>query len=136
VTSPCTGIPGRTVAASMDGHAGLLVRFTGDVEAFILVNNRMYVVAEWRPDNDQTDLKYPSGTLLVEDFLSTMRLLPGGPGASASPGRPEKSPGRGGAVGRGRDPSFGEYLPTSVLELGGLPIPPRGRQAGAPGRPA
>jgi hypothetical protein len=85
VTSPCTGIPARTVTVSMDGHPGLLVRFTGDVEAFILVANRMYVVAEWRPDNDQTDLHYASGTLLVEDFLSTMHLLPGGPGASATP---------------------------------------------------
>jgi hypothetical protein len=77
-TSPCTGIPGRAVAVSMDGHPGELVVFTNDVEAFILVNNRMYVVAEWRPDNDQTDLHYASGTLLVEDFLSTMHLLPGG----------------------------------------------------------
>lgn len=85
VTSPCTGISSRTVPVSMDGHAGLLVTFTGDVEAFILVNNRMYVVAEWRPDNDQTDLHYASGTLLVEDFLSTMHLLPGGPTPSVSP---------------------------------------------------
>jgi hypothetical protein len=84
-TSPCTGIPGRAVAVSMDGHAGQLVVFTNDVEAFILVNNRMYVVAEWRPDNDQTDLHYASGTLLVEDFLSTMRLLPGGPAPSVTP---------------------------------------------------
>jgi hypothetical protein len=78
VTAPCTGIPGRAVPISMDGHAGVLVVFTSDVEAFILVNDRMYVVAEWRPDNDQTDLHYASGTLLVEDFLSTMHLLPGG----------------------------------------------------------
>lgn len=85
ITDPCTGIPGRAVAVSMDGHAGLLVRFTGDVEAFILVNNRMYIVAEWRPDNDQADLHYASGTLLVEGFLSTMRLLPGGPAPSATP---------------------------------------------------
>ena len=84
-TSPCTGIPARAVPVSMDGHAGELVVFTNDVEAFILVNDRMYVVAEWRPDNDQTDLHYASGTLLVEDFLSTMHLLPGGPAASGSP---------------------------------------------------
>jgi hypothetical protein len=85
-TAPCTGIPARTVAVSMDGHAGSLVRFTDDVEAFVLVNNRMYIVAEWRADNDQANLAgYASGTLLVKDFLSTMHLLPGGPGASASP---------------------------------------------------
>jgi hypothetical protein len=84
-TSPCTDIQGRTIAVSMDGHAGMLVPFTSDVQAFILVNNRMYVVAEWLPDNDQTNLNYSSGTLLVEDFLSTMRLLPGGPAPSTSP---------------------------------------------------
>ena len=85
VTPPCTGIPARTDAVSMDGHAGSLVRFTKDVEAFVLVNNRMYIVAEWQADNDQADLAgYASGTLLVEDFLSTMHLLPGGPAASAS----------------------------------------------------
>jgi hypothetical protein len=85
VTTPCTGIPARTVAVSMDGHAGMLVPFTNDVEAFVLVNNRMYVVAEWRPDIDQTTLPYGSGTQLVKDFLSTMHLLPGGPAPSATP---------------------------------------------------
>jgi hypothetical protein len=86
VTPPCTGIPARTDAVSMDGHAGSLVRFTEDVEAFVLVNNRMYIVAEWQADNDLADLAgYASGTLLVGDFLSTMHLLPGGPAPSASP---------------------------------------------------
>lgn len=84
-TTPCTGIPSRTVAVSMDGHAGSLVRFGDDVEAFALVKNRMYIVAEWRADNDPTTLPYGSGTQLVEDFLSTMHLLPGGPAPSASP---------------------------------------------------
>lgn len=85
-TAPCTGIPARTVAVSMDGHAGSLVSFSDDVEAFILVNNRMYIVGEWRADNDQAHLAgYASGTLLVEDFLSTMHLLAGGPAPSASP---------------------------------------------------
>jgi hypothetical protein len=86
VTAPCIGIPARTVAVSMDGHAGSLVRFTDDVEAFVLVNNRMYIVGEWRADNDQANLAgYASGTLLVKYFLSTMHLLPGGPAPSASP---------------------------------------------------
>jgi hypothetical protein len=84
-TTPCSGIPARAVAVSMDGHAGVLVPFTNDVQAFILVANRMYVVAEWRPDLDQTVLQYGSGTQLVEDFLSTMHLLPGGPAPSVSP---------------------------------------------------
>lgn len=84
-TTPCTGIQSRTIAATMDGHAGIIVPFTNDVEAFILVNNRMYVVAEWRPDVDQTTAPFGSGTLLIEDFLSTMHLLPGGPAPSATP---------------------------------------------------
>jgi hypothetical protein len=84
-TTPCTGIPARTVAVSMDGHAGSLVTFGDDDEAFVLVNNRMYIVAEWVTDKDPATLPYGSGTQLVEDFLSTQHLLPGGPGASASP---------------------------------------------------
>ena len=53
-TYACSEIQAGAVAVSMDGHAGLLVRFTDDTQAFILVNNRMYVVADWRPDSDQT----------------------------------------------------------------------------------
>ena len=87
-TSPCTGIQARAVAVSMDGHAGLLVPFTDDVQAFILVDNRMYVVAEWRPNSDGTVATYGGGQRLVEDYLSTMRLLPGGPAPSASTPRP------------------------------------------------
>jgi len=88
ITTACTGIPGRMVAVSMDGQAGSLVRFTDDVEAFVLVNNRMYVVAEWRPDIDQTTSPYGSGTNLVEGYLSTMHLLPGGPAPSGATPRP------------------------------------------------
>jgi hypothetical protein len=85
----CTGgIQARAVAVSMDGHAGLLVPFTDDVQAFILVDNRMYVVAEWRPNSDGTVATYGGGQRLVEDYLSTMRLLPGGPAPSASIPRP------------------------------------------------
>jgi len=79
--SDCTTMPGRTVAASMDGHAGSLVRFTGDTQAFFLVKNRMYVVAIWQPED-----WIPGGvSRLLEAYLSTMHLLPGGPTPSASP---------------------------------------------------
>ncbi len=47
--SDCTTLPGRTAAASMDGHAGSLVRFTGDTQAFFLVNGR-----PWRPSPRRT----------------------------------------------------------------------------------
>lgn len=82
--SDCTTMPGRTVAATMDGHAGSLVRFTQDTQAFFLVNDRIYVVAIWQPEDF-----IPGGvSRLLEAYLSTMHLLPGGPspsGASPSP---------------------------------------------------
>lgn len=84
-TEPCTGIKGRSVAESLDGHAGVLVPFTNDVHSFFLINNRMYVVAEWRPNADRTVSIFGGGQKLVENYLSTMHLLPGGPAASASP---------------------------------------------------
>ena len=87
-TTPCTGIQSRAVPVTMDGHAGVLVPFTSDIQAFFLVGNRMYIVAEWRPEFDQTVLPYGSGRLLVEGFLSTMHLLPDGPAPSASTPRP------------------------------------------------
>ncbi len=83
-TADCTTLPGRTVAASMDGHAGSLVRFTQDTQAFFLVNDRIYVVAIWQAEDF-----IPGGvSRLLEAYLSTMHLLPGGPspsGASPSP---------------------------------------------------
>ena len=79
--SDCATMPGRTVAASMDGHAGSLVRFTQDTQAFFLVNNRIYVVAIW-----QSEDFIPGGvSRLLKAYLSTMHLLPGGPAASGSP---------------------------------------------------
>ncbi len=84
VPTDCTTMPGRTAAATMDGHAGSLVRFTQDTQAFFLVNNRMYVVAIW-----QAEAFIPGGvSRLLEAYLSTMHLLPAGPshsGASPSP---------------------------------------------------
>jgi hypothetical protein len=77
--SDCATLPGRTVAASMDGHAGSLVRFTQDTQAFFLVGNRIYVVAIWQSENF-----IPGGvSRLLEAYLSTMHLLPGGPAPSA-----------------------------------------------------
>ncbi|MFI5261451.1 MAG: hypothetical protein ACHQZR_02700 [Candidatus Limnocylindrales bacterium] len=83
-SSDCATMSGRTVAASMDGHAGSLVRFTQDTQAFFLVNDRIYVVAIWQPEDF-----IPGGvSRLLEAYLSTMHLLPGGPapsGTSPSP---------------------------------------------------
>ena len=63
-------------AVTMDGYAGSLVEFTEEVQAFFVVDNRIYVVAAWRPEERD----------VLEAFISTMRLLPGGPaGESPSP---------------------------------------------------
>lgn len=77
-TSPCATIQDRAVVVTMDGHVGLLVSFTYDTQAFILVDNRMYVVASWRPAGEYDSLR------LLEAYLSTMHLLPGGPAPTAT----------------------------------------------------
>lgn len=85
-TTPCTGLQSRTIAVTVDGHAGSLVPFAGDTQAFILVENRMYVVAVWQPDSDASATPYGGAIKLLEAHLSTMHLLPGGPAhASATP---------------------------------------------------
>ena len=78
----CNALATQTVAATMDGHAGSLVSFREDTQAFFLVQDRIYVVAIWRPAD-----YIPGGVpRLLEAYLSTMHLLPGGPAApSPSP---------------------------------------------------
>lgn len=84
-TTPCTGIQSRAVPATMDGHTGSLVPFEADVQAFFLVDDRIYAIACWRPELDFSVYPYSGSQRLVETFLSTMDLLPGGPVPSASP---------------------------------------------------
>lgn len=77
-TTPCT----RTQAAvpvTMDGHASLLVQFNDDTQAFSLVDNRIYVVAVWEPNSDPRTAPYGGAVRLLEAYLSTVHLLPGGP---------------------------------------------------------
>lgn len=82
--TPCSAIKARSIAVTMDGHAGSLVSFAQDTQAFILVGNRMYVVALWRPAN-----WIPGGVpRLLEAYLSTMHLIPGGPAPSVTTPRP------------------------------------------------
>ena len=89
-TKPCTGIDQRSIPAQMDGHAGVIVAFTDDVQAFFLVDGRMYVVACWRPNTDPSVAKYSGAIKLVQAYVSTMHLLPDGP-ASAAPTSPGPS---------------------------------------------
>lgn len=82
--TPCSAFKAKSVAVTMDGHAGSLVSFAQDTQAFILVGNRMYVVAIWQPAT-----WIPGGVpRLLEAYLSTMHLLPGGPVPSATAPRP------------------------------------------------
>ena len=84
---PCDRLgPGgpRLMPVTVDGHAGSLVRFTNDTQAFILVGNRMYVVACWRPETEASVLQYGGVQRLLEGYLSTMHLLVGGPAPSES----------------------------------------------------
>lgn len=83
-TAPCTGIQARAIGVTMDGHAGLLVPFKDDTQAFALVDDRMYVVAVWEPDSDPRTTPYGGAVRLLEAYLSTMHLLPGGPAPAAT----------------------------------------------------
>jgi len=59
--SPCTALQDSTVPASMDGHAGRLVLFKSDTQAFIPVGDRMYVVACWRSENQPSVVPFGGG---------------------------------------------------------------------------
>lgn len=91
VAESCAAIPGPTIAVSMDGHAGQLVKFAEDTQAFALVGNRMYIVGCWRPESDSTVAPYGGASRLLEGYLSTMRLLPGGPASPAPSATPRPS---------------------------------------------
>lgn len=73
-SEPCTLLAANTVAVTVDGHAGSLVTFSEDVQAFVLVNNRMYVIAVWEPDSNPNTFAYGGAHRLLEGFLSTMHL--------------------------------------------------------------
>jgi hypothetical protein len=78
----------RVTPVAVDGHAGSLVRFSEDTQAFVLVGNTMYVVACWRPEDEPSVAPYGGATRLLEGYISTMHLLPGGPATPAPTTRP------------------------------------------------
>jgi hypothetical protein len=70
----------------MDGHDGVSLASTQeDSRAYFLVNDRVYSVTAWRPDNDPSVAEFGGGRKLVEAFVSTMTLRPAGPAPEASP---------------------------------------------------
>ena len=64
----------RDWPVTMDEHPGVLFVYHSDAQAFVLVDDRMYVVAAWRPESQR----------YVEAFLSTMTLHPGGPAPASN----------------------------------------------------
>ncbi len=84
-TTPCTDLADHTVPVAVDGHAGALVQFADDTQAFIPVDGRMYVVAVWEPNSDPRNAQYGGAVQLLKGYLSTMHILPGGPVSDASP---------------------------------------------------
>jgi hypothetical protein len=74
--SPCSSLGSSTIGTSMDGHAGSLVRYKEDTQAYILIGNRLYIVGCWRPESDPTVAPYGGATRLLNGYLSTMHLLP------------------------------------------------------------
>jgi hypothetical protein len=87
-SSPCATIQDRAIAVTVDGHAASLVPFNEDTQAFILFEHRMYVVAVWEPDSDPRTAPYGGAIKLLEAYLSTMHLLPGGPAHAPATPRP------------------------------------------------
>jgi hypothetical protein len=75
-SGPCSALRDRAVTVSLDGNRGVLHRFGSDTQSFFLIEDRMYVVAAWRPESQN----------YLEAFLSTIELLPAGP-AEASGSR-------------------------------------------------
>jgi hypothetical protein len=85
--STCDGYQDRATPVSVDGHAGILVSFAEDMQAFILVDNRMYIVASLRPAGQYDALR------LINAYISTMHLLPGGPVPAGTTAPTAASPG-------------------------------------------
>jgi hypothetical protein len=89
--SACTALQGSTLPATVDGHAGRLVQFTSDTQAFFLVGDKVYVVACWRPQFDGSVVPYGGASRLLKGYLSTMRLLPPGTSSPAPSRTPRPS---------------------------------------------
>ncbi len=90
-TTPCAR-QDRAVVVTVDGYPGILVPFKDDTQAFILIDDRMYVVAVWEPDSDPRTAPYGGARRLLEAYVSTLHLLPGGPAPASSAPPPASSP--------------------------------------------
>jgi hypothetical protein len=82
----CPGALSTALPITMDGHpASSLAGPTEDSRVFALINDRIYIVTAWRPDNDPSVAEFGGGRRLVEAYVSTMTLRPSGPAPEASP---------------------------------------------------
>ncbi|HET7689076.1 MAG TPA: hypothetical protein VFK41_01745 [Nocardioidaceae bacterium] len=81
--TPCDGTEPK-VRASLDGHAGWLVR-SSDPQAYFEVGDRIYLVVVWQPPDHPALEPYGGGHELVESLVSTMRVLPSEESQSETP---------------------------------------------------
>jgi hypothetical protein len=77
-TRPCTGIQDRATpvyAERWDRHPGILVPFDGDVQAFFMNgDDRVWIVAIWRPESDPSVMEYGGARRLLEAFALSLFL--------------------------------------------------------------
>lgn len=89
---PCGGVWGRAIPLCIGGaecRPGLLVPYDLDAYAFLpaLVDDRMVVVAVWRPDDHPSVEPYGGSVQLLLDFVATMDVCP-----EAAPSRCDGAP--------------------------------------------
>ena len=85
-TAPCAGLDERTVPVETDdGRPGGLVAFDANTQAFFVNEQRAYVVAVWRSEEDPSVAPFGGARRLLEGVVSTMSLLSEGPATEELP---------------------------------------------------
>ena len=85
-TNPCDDLEARSAPVDTDdGRPGALVAFEANTQAFFLDEDRAYVVAVWRSEDDPSVAQYGGARRLLEGVVSTMSLLSEGPASEDPP---------------------------------------------------
>jgi hypothetical protein len=84
-TSCATRMDAALPVTTLDGDEGVSLAGPNlDSQVFVLVDDRVYMVAAWRTDNDPSVAPFGGGRRLVEAFASTLTLRPDGPAPDAA----------------------------------------------------